>query len=149
MTILIPRRGVLLWPNTIAIIITVASLVMFLLLHKTALPFASRLVKPDLTRIWNFRIPPFPILLLVNGHLRNPRPSLLSIRIITILSIRLVGTSGGSLTVRMSGWRSGNTKILIYVFHSMLRSADDVLVLRGVWWASPCPIIVTLQCIYR
>ena len=35
-----PRRGVLLWPNTIAIIITVASPVMFLLLHKPALPFA-------------------------------------------------------------------------------------------------------------
>ena len=67
-----PRRGVLLWPNTIAIIITVASLVMFLLLHKPALPFASRLVKPDLTRIWNFRIPPFPILLLVISEILVP-----------------------------------------------------------------------------
>ena len=81
------------------------------------LPPAPPLVKPDLTRIRNFRIPPFPNLLLVISEILVPI-NLLSTKITTI---RLVGTSGGSLTVRMSGWRSGNTKILIYVFHSMLR----------------------------
>ena len=46
---------------------------MFRLLHKTALPLSRPfLVKPDPRRIWSFRIPPFPLLLLVLSEILIP-----------------------------------------------------------------------------